>query len=57
MSTTYKPVSIDANWFKCVTCRKKVIVGDYYCEEAMRLTRQHKCQEHAEGEIRTLWSR
>lgn len=45
-----------AKWFKCIICEAKVIVGDYYWKEAFRLTGQHKCQEHAEGEARNRWN-
>lgn len=51
-----KKVSEDAHWFKCVSCGDIVTVGDYYCMEAERLTRQHKCQDCAEGETKTLWN-
>ena len=51
-----KSVSYHATWFKCATCGTKVIVGDYYGPEARRLMHQHKCQEHAEGEIKNRWN-
>ena len=54
---THRPVSMDANWFKCATCGAKVVVNDYCFAESERLAFQHKCQECASGEIKTLWSR